>query len=79
MTCSKLLAINNLTRQSVIISGQKLKVSGSDKWHKVTSGEGACYIAEKYRVACSSLLKANGLSINSVIKVGQRLKIPHSI
>jgi len=34
MSCSELLSVNGLTRQSVIVSGQKLKVAGSDKWHK---------------------------------------------
>ena len=78
MSCSELLAVNGLTRQSVIVSGQKLRVAGADKWHKVVPGEGACYIAQKYGVGCSVLLKANGLTTKSVIKIGQRLRIPHS-
>ena len=78
MTCSELLAVNGLNRDSVIVVGQTLRVTGSHKWHKVSSGQSACYIAEKYGVGCSALLRANGLTRNSVIRIGQRLKIPSS-
>jgi len=76
MKCQELLAINGLSRSSVIKIGQVLNVSGSDDWHVVTAGQTACGIAERYGVGCSSLLRANRLALRSTIRVGQRLRIP---
>jgi len=76
MSCSEFLAINGLQRDSIIVSGHKLRVVTSHQWHKVSRGEGACKIAEKYGVGCSKLLKANGLNKKSVLHIGKRLRIP---
>lgn len=76
MSCDELLAINGLNRESVIVTGHKMRVLTSHQWHKVTQGEGACQIAEKYQVGCSRLLQMNGLSKKSIIRIGQRLRIP---
>ena len=76
MRCSEFLAINGLTRKSVIKTGQRVKVSSKNNWHKVRRGQTACGIAETYRVKCSLLLDANRLTLKSKIKVGERLRIP---
>lgn len=76
MKCDELLAINGLTRRSIIRVGQTLNVSSGNAWHVVRRGQSACGIAENYRVSCSALLDANRLSRSSVIQVGQRLRIP---
>jgi len=76
MLCGEFLALNGLTRSSVIRIGQSVMVSADDKWHTVRSGQTACQIAENYRVGCSKLLAANRLSRRSTIQIGQRLRIP---
>ncbi|GAA6137624.1 hypothetical protein NBRC116583_13710 [Arenicella sp. 4NH20-0111] len=76
MKCNELLAINGLTRQSVIRVGQRLSVSASNSWHTVRRGQSACQIAESYRVKCSLLLDANRLRRSDTIQVGQRLRVP---
>ena len=76
MVCSELLALNGLTRSSVIRVGQRLTVSGANSWHTVRRGQSACGIAESYRVRCSALLDANRLKRLDTIRVGQRLRIP---
>lgn len=78
MRCSEFLAINGLTRNSVIRIGQRVRVTAADSWHVVRSGQTACGIAERYRVGCSALLDANRLRRSSTIRVGQRLRIPSS-
>ena len=77
MKCGEFLAINGLTRRSVLQLGQRVTVSSTNSWHTVASGQTACGIAERYRVRCSELLKANRLSTRSTIYTGQRLRIPH--
>lgn len=76
MSCSEFLAINGLTRDSVIKSGLNVIVAKGHQWHKVSKGQGACQIAQQYGVGCSALLSANQLTTRSVIQVGQRLRIP---
>lgn len=76
MRCSEFLAVNGLTRQSVIRIGQRVTVSSTKRWHVVRRGQTACTIAESYRVACTTLLNANHLNRRSIIQVGQRLRIP---
>lgn len=76
MTCNEFLALNGLTRKSIIRVGQKVKVSSINSWHTVTKGQTACGIAENYGVKCSVLLNANRLSRSSTIRIGQRIRIP---
>ena len=76
MRCNELLALNGLTRNSVIKVGQRLTVTNSNSWHVVRKGQTACGIAESYRVRCGSLLDANRLRRSDTIRVGQRLRIP---
>jgi len=76
MKCNELLAVNGLTRRSVIQVGQKLTVTAKNSWHTVRRGQSACGIAESYRVKCSLLLDANRLSRKDTIRIGQRLRIP---
>lgn len=76
MKCDELLALNGLTRRSVIKIGQNLSVTSQGSWHRVRRGETACGIAERYRVNCSLLLDANRLSRSDTIRIGQRLRIP---
>ncbi len=76
MKCNELLALNGLTRESIIRTGQRLTVTSKNSWHTVRSGQTACGIAEVYRVKCSLLLDANRLSRRDTIRVGQRLRIP---
>ncbi len=76
MKCNELLALNGLTRNSVIQVGQRLTVTAENSWHTVRRGQTACGIAESYRVKCSLLLDANRLSRKDTITVGQRLRVP---
>lgn len=76
MKCNELLALNGLTRRSIIRIGQRLTVTSKNSWHTVRRGQTACGIAEAYRVTCSLLLDANRLSRRDTIRVGQRLRIP---
>ncbi len=76
MRCAELLALNGLTRRSIIKIGQRLTVTAENSWHTVRRGQSACGIAESYRVRCSLLLDANRLSRSDTIQVGQRLRIP---
>ena len=76
MKCNELLALNGLTRRSIIRVGQRLTVTAENSWHTVRRGQTACGIAESYRVKCSLLLDANRLSRRDTIRVGQRLRIP---
>jgi len=76
MKCNELLAMNGLSRNSLIQIGQRLTVTAESSWHKVRGGQTACGIAESYRVKCGSLLEANSLSLKDTIRVGQRLRIP---
>ena len=76
MKCNELLAVNGLTRRSIIRTGQRLSVTAENSWHTVRAGQTACRIAESYRVKCSLLLDANRLSRTDTIRVGQRLRIP---
>ena len=76
MSCDELLAINGLTRRSVIVTGQRLSILGSSQWHIVRAGQTACAIARSYRVECGRLLAVNQLSRQSIIRIGQRLRIP---
>lgn len=76
MKCDEFLALNGLTRRSIIRIGQSVNVSSWDSWHTVRSGQTACGIADTYRVSCSALLDANRLRRSSTIRIGQRLRIP---
>lgn len=76
MKCNELLAMNGLTRSSLINVGQRLTVTAENSWHTVRRGQTACGIAESYRVKCSQLLDANRLRLNDTIRIGQRLRIP---
>jgi len=77
MLCGEFLAINGLTRKSVIQIGQRVTVTAADKWHTVRRGQTACEIAESYRVGCSKLLSANRLKRSSTLQIGQRLRVPN--
>lgn len=76
MKCAEFLALNGLTRSSVLRIGQKVVISKPNDWHTVRRGQTPCGIANNYRVACSALLDANRLRRSSTIYVGQRLRIP---
>ena len=76
MRCTEFLAINGLTRSSVIKIGQQVKVSSKNNWHVVKTGQTACGIAKSYKMNCSLLLDANRLTLKSKILIGQRLRIP---
>lgn len=76
LKCAEFLALNGLTRGSIIRVGQTVHVTSAGSWHTVRSGQTACGIAESYRVRCSALLDANQLTLNAKILVGQRLRIP---
>lgn len=76
MTCDEFLAVNGLTRRSIIRIGQRVTVASGSAWHTVKRGQTACQIANSYRVACSALLDANRLHRSSTIRIGQRLRIP---
>jgi len=76
MRCGEFLAINGLTRKSILQIGQRVMVSARNSWHVVKKGQTACGIAESYRVRCSALLDANRIRKSSIIKVGQRLRVP---
>jgi membrane-bound lytic murein transglycosylase D len=76
LKCAEFLALNGLTRGSIIRVGQTVHVTSAGSWHTVRRGQTACGIAESYRVRCSALLDANQLSLRSTIQVGQRLRIP---
>lgn len=82
-----LLAMNGLSKNAVLQTGQSLKVTGAASAtgtslpspamrHTITSGESPWTIAQKYGVELGDLLAANGLSKNSVVKAGQELTIP---
>ncbi|GMV92738.1 MAG: hypothetical protein AMXMBFR82_25160 [Candidatus Hydrogenedentota bacterium] len=86
MDLGDLLAMNGLSKNAVLRTGQTLKVAGAtgtssplpaaSQGHTVKSGESAWTIAQKYGVSVDDLLAANGLSKNSVLKAGQELKVP---
>jgi LysM repeat protein len=87
MDLGDLLALNGLSKDAVLRTGQSLKVTGAASAtgtslpspamrHTVTSGESPWTIAQKYGVELGDLLAANGLSKNSVVKAGQELTIP---
>lgn len=76
MKCSEFLALNGLTRSSIIRVGQRVTVSANNAWHVVRSGQTACAIAQSYKVRCGALLDANRLTRRSTIRVGQRLRVP---
>ena len=79
MRCREFLALNGLTRNSLIRIGQNVRVSVENSWHLVQRGQTACGIAESYRVPCADLLDANRLRRSSTIRIGQRLRIPNRI
>ncbi|MCC6696334.1 MAG: LysM peptidoglycan-binding domain-containing protein [Candidatus Hydrogenedentes bacterium] len=88
MDVDALLAMNRLSKDSVLKAGQELKVSGeaaasnapseasvAPTVHKVAKGETASAIAQKYGMSTKTLLALNGLSKNDVLQVGQELKV----
>ncbi|MCC6488723.1 MAG: LysM peptidoglycan-binding domain-containing protein [Candidatus Hydrogenedentes bacterium] len=88
MDVDALLAMNRLSKDSVLKAGQELKVSGevaapaassetsaATKVHKVVKGETASTIAQKYGMSTKTLLALNSLSKDAVLQVGQELKV----
>jgi len=51
----------------------------SGRRHKVTRGQTACGIAERYKVRCRDLISLNKLGKKAMIKIGQNLKIPGGV
>lgn len=72
------LALNNLTEQSVIVDGQYINLPYSrNRVHRVTSGQTMWDVALRYRISLNQLIKANP-QINNPdnLKIGQIINIP---
>ena len=82
VSLSGLRDVNGMkTRQSMIRSGQKLRLPAGARpaavrKYVVRSGDTLGRIATSYGVRLSDLLNANTLSMQSVIRPGQVLHIP---
>jgi len=83
MSVSSLRRLNGLApNQSMIVKGQKLRVSGeyaqpsAGLVHVVRLGDTLGRIAGAYGVRLRELLTHNGLSEKSIIRPGQRIRIP---
>ncbi len=81
-----LCRLNNISRNSTLRVGQKLKVPESTggrtavsyAYHTVRRGETLSGIAEKYGIRLAALCRLNNISRNSTLRVGQKLKVPES-
>jgi len=92
VNCSELLAANQIGPSGLIQPGQKLfiprkpparKLSRSklpvfDADYVVRSGDTACRIAKRFRVACKTLIRHNNLGQDATILVGEVLSIPEA-
>ncbi|HPZ81482.1 MAG TPA: LysM peptidoglycan-binding domain-containing protein, partial [Candidatus Atribacteria bacterium] len=76
----ELLQLNNLTEQSVLRVGQKIKLEeGTEEAiYQVKAGDTLWGISRQFNIPLSSLMKANNLSEKSVLRVGQKIILPTS-
>lgn len=80
--CHDLLAINGLTRKSIIQIGQEIVIPGAlralglAQSYTVQRGDSACLIAARFRVPCQMLMTKNGLDRRGLIFPGQAIRIP---
>lgn len=72
------LALNDLTENSVIQEGQYLDIPYSrQKLHRVREGDNLCKIAESYQVSVAGLIRLNkNLQDPDRLRIGQTIKIP---
>ena len=92
LTTAGVLALNGLSRTSLIFPGQKLTLTtavapvpavpiatapaSTVTQHTIARGDTISAIAKRYGVATTTVLAANGLGWNSVIYPGQVISIP---
>ena len=82
MTLSALLELNGFDKNTVIKTGQTIKLSADEKTavskggeYKVKSGDTLSGIAAKNGMTLNALLELNGFDKNTVIKTGQTIKL----
>ncbi|MGI6551214.1 MAG: peptidoglycan DD-metalloendopeptidase family protein [Syntrophomonadales bacterium] len=76
-----ILAMNNLTRTSVIQEGQYLDIPGDrQRLYRVKSGDSLWRIARMYQVSVSQLTAANKeIKDPSKLRIGQMINIPSQV
>jgi len=80
VTVNTILWENNLTWNSTIKPGQKLKIlPDSGVNHEVSSGDTILSIAKKYQTDSDKIVNANKLADASDIKIGDLLFIPNGV
>lgn len=89
LSTSSVLALNGLSKTSLIFPGQVLKLNAAPKTstaapaptsagsrYTVVAGDTVSKIAQRFGVSTSAVLVANGLGKTSIIRPGQVLQIP---
>lgn len=83
---SAICALNNISAESTLSIGQKLKLSGSAysapaqsssaaQYHIVKSGDTLGGIAQKYGTTISKLCSLNGISRTSILQLKQKIRV----
>ena len=78
-TVSKLVRLNDLRNPTMIVAGQRLRISGRARVasiHVVRPGETLSGIAARYGTSPTRLARMNRLRDPNLIVVGTRLKVP---
>lgn len=77
MDVETLMAMNNLSKDCIILEGQLLKVPyWRNRLHQVRVGETVWQIAAMYQVNADDILRVNSIKRPEQLKVGKLLRIP---
>ncbi len=76
MSVATLAKANNLSVQSQVQIGQKLKIPATSINYTVKSGDTLIGLAKKQGVSIKQLAKLNGIPENTALKIGQHIKLP---
>ncbi|WP_434353897.1 LysM peptidoglycan-binding domain-containing protein [Psychrobacter sp. HD31] len=76
MSVATLAKANNLSIQSQVQIGQKLKIPATSIKYTVKSGDTLIGLAKKQGVSTKQLAQLNDIPENTELKIGQRIKLP---